>query len=110
MTRDHGSDVAAIEGVMRGAEPGFASTSGCGALLIGHVLQSACKIRLYEQRAHFRRLAAGQKDGGSVRPLADFILSCCDDLGEERIDREPVAREADRGGGNITEAHRPPAA
>ena len=44
-------DVAAIEGVARGFEPGLAPAAGGGALLVGHVLQRAGEIGLAEDVA-----------------------------------------------------------
>ena len=103
-------DVALVEGLARGIEPGLAPALGRhGRFLVRHELHGGGEIRLHEDLADPRRAALRQvdRDTRGKSPVLGLVLG--DDLRHERIDREAVAGEADCRCGNLAEAHRPPA-
>ena len=107
--RDRAGDVAAIEGVVRGLEP-FQTVRSGGAILIGHEPERFRQVGLHEFLTGPRRTAARQEHRGVGGPAAVFLLLRRDRGGEQRIDREPLLREADGGGGDVGEPHRAVAA
>jgi hypothetical protein len=100
---DLSGDVAAVEGVVSGAQPGGAV--GGGAILVGHVGQGAGEVGLHEALAGLRDTAAGQEDGGVARVAGVGVLVDGDAVREQRVHREPFAGAFDRGGGDVGEAH-----
>ena len=102
---DLACDVAAIERIVRRAQPGLAVGTG-GAVLIGHVLQRARQIGLHELLPRLRHAPVGQKDRGVGLPAPVFVLVRGDRDGEQRIHREALAGIADRIRRDIGEAHR----
>ena len=102
---DLAGDVALIEGVVRGLQPGFAATGGAG--LVGHVLQGVGEVGLLEVVADLGDLVAGEEDGGVLRPAAVGGLLAGDRELEEGVHREALAGEADGVGGDLGEAHGP---
>jgi hypothetical protein len=96
MAHDRGGDVAAVERVLRGAQPVQATVAGMRAFLIRHVLQAARQIGLHEGFTHARGMSVAQEYRGGRRPGADLVLLGGDDFGEERIGGEAVAGETDR--------------
>ena len=109
MAQDRARDVAAIERVTRRLQAGKAIAIRVRPLLIRHVLQRAAEIALHENLAHLGRASAGQEDRRRARPLRKIVLPDGELFGQERIGREPIAREADRRRGHLAERHRPEA-
>ncbi len=100
-------DVASIEGVAGGGQPGGPAAIAGRLFLIDHVADGFCQIRLHELVAQLRRLAAGQEDRRVLRPARIIGLMGADGLGEQRVHREAFGGEADRRGGDVAEAHCP---
>ena len=70
-------DVAFVERIARGLEPGFAAFAPRDlALFVGHELERAAEIRLHEDLARFRRPAFRQKHFAARRP-ALIRSRCC---------------------------------
>ena len=106
---DRTGDVSDVEGIARGLQPGVTSASRRdGGLLVGHELHRGGEILLDEHLADARRAAMRQIERRVGRKFAVFGLVLRDDLGHQRVDGETLARKADGGLGNLTEAHRAP--
>ena len=105
VAQDRGGDVAPVERVARGVQPGETVAVGVRAFLVRHVLQRASEVALHEHIARRRRFAIGQEYRGGGGPVGKVLHAHGELLGQERIGRETVAREADRGGCDLAERH-----
>ena len=99
-------DVSTVERIAGSLESGASSGTPRGlSLLVGHELECAAQLRLHEDIPDFRRLATGQEHPGARRPALVGRAVVPDEVGEQRMCREPLRRKADGSGGHLAETH-----
>ena len=103
--RDLRRDIALVERVARGLQPGLAAFAVRLLFLVRHVLQCPAEIGLHEHFTHFRWASLGQKNFFARRPALVGRAVFLDELRHHRMHRKTVAREANRRGGDFAEGH-----